>query len=148
MNKKYGILEILFPTVRAQVLQLLFGISLKQRYVREIARRSGLSLHTVQEELHRLSAIGLIKSSSNGFRRFYSANRRHPFFRHLQEMVSLSGRVAPMNRSVFARVRRLPSSNAKGPSIFSSRRTNPPPNWGLFSKSRPASGKSHRRGDG
>ena len=38
---------------------------------------SGLALHTVQDELRKLSAAGLITNWSNGYHRFYRANPNH-----------------------------------------------------------------------
>ena len=42
------ILDVLFPKVRAKLLQVLFTVPVKQRYVRELAFMSRLDLHTVQ----------------------------------------------------------------------------------------------------
>jgi predicted transcriptional regulator len=69
MKKQHTVLEVLFPQVRAEILRLLFTPPQKQRYVRELARMSGLTLSTVQEELRRLSALKLVKSWSNRFHR-------------------------------------------------------------------------------
>jgi hypothetical protein len=44
-------LEVLFPKVRAELLRLLLTAPPKARYVRELARMSGLALCTVQAEL-------------------------------------------------------------------------------------------------
>ena len=131
MDKKYAVLEILFPAVRAKILGLLFDPPYKKMYVRELARRSGLTLHTIQEELRRLRAIGLLKTSSNGYQRFYSANARHPLFEHLQRIVRLSRRLAPFRRSAFIRSRR-PSKPRRLRRLTGS---NQIPNWGIFSKS-------------
>lgn len=74
------ILQTLFPDVRAQIVRLLFFDPARELYVRELARESTLALRTVQKELARLSAIKPVLSRSNGFPRFYRANRRHPAF--------------------------------------------------------------------
>ena len=58
------ILDVLFPKVRAKLLQVLFTVPVKQRYVRELAFMSRLDLHTVHDELRRLSAVGLLTSWS------------------------------------------------------------------------------------
>jgi hypothetical protein len=54
------ILETLFPDVRAQIVRLLFFNPAREFYVRQLARESTLALRTVQKELARLNAIGLI----------------------------------------------------------------------------------------
>lgn len=81
------ILQTLFPDVRAQIVRLLFFDPARELYVRELARESTLALRTVQKELVRLSAIKPVLSRSNGFHRFYRANRRHPAFAVLQQLV-------------------------------------------------------------
>ena len=63
-------LDVLFPEVRAKLLRSLFTTPLKERYVRELKNMSGLALHTVQDELRKLSAVGLLSSWSNGYHRF------------------------------------------------------------------------------
>lgn len=71
------VLDVLFPEVRAKLLRLFFTTPPKERYVRELMNMSRLALHTVQDELRKLSAIGLLISWSNGYHRFYKANRDH-----------------------------------------------------------------------
>ena len=53
-------MRVLFPEVRAKLLQLLFSIPPEQYYVRELTNKTGLALHTVQDELRKLTAIGLV----------------------------------------------------------------------------------------
>jgi hypothetical protein len=79
-------LQTLFPDVRAQIVRMLFFDPAREFYVRELARESTLALRTVQKELTRLSAIDLVVSRSNGYHRFYRANRPHPAFAALQEL--------------------------------------------------------------
>jgi DNA-binding transcriptional ArsR family regulator len=81
------LLLTLFPRVRAEVLRLLFFNPKKERYVRELVGHSGLALRTVQEELAKLSAAGLVTSRKHGKRRYYQANCAHPAFSHLQQLV-------------------------------------------------------------
>jgi DNA-binding transcriptional ArsR family regulator len=80
-------LHILFPSVRAEILRCLFFDPSRECYVRELARTTTLSLRTVQQELARLSEAGLVKSRSNGYYRFYRANRAHAVFRELHQLV-------------------------------------------------------------
>jgi predicted transcriptional regulator len=81
------VLDVLFPEVRAKLLRLFFSTPPKQRYVRELMNMTGLTLHTVQDELRKLSAVGLLTSWSNGYRRFYRANSDHPMYRQLLRIV-------------------------------------------------------------
>jgi predicted transcriptional regulator len=85
-------LEVLFPRVRAKLFELLFGATARERYVRELALRSHLALHTIQDELRKLSALELVTSRSKGSHRYYHANRQHPLYPAIAQMVALSGR--------------------------------------------------------
>lgn len=98
MKASPELLEVLFPKVRAEILRLLFSNPKQQRYVRELMTMSGLALRTVQEELANLSAAGLVTSWSNGYHRFYRANRDHPLFPHLLSIVRISARLPRVKR--------------------------------------------------
>jgi hypothetical protein len=81
------ILHTLLPAGRAEIIRCLFLDPTRELYVRELARATTLALRTVQKELATLSAIRLVLSRSNGYQRFYRANRRHAAFRALQQLV-------------------------------------------------------------
>lgn len=98
MKAQAEVLDILFPKVRAEILRLLFSNAKKQRYVRELMTMSGLALRTVQVELTKLSAVGLVTSWSNGYHRFYRANRDHPLFPYLLRIVQASARLARVKK--------------------------------------------------
>ncbi len=132
-KSKQPVLNVLFPEVRAQMLRLLFHPPQNQRYVRELMNMSGLALHTVQDELRKLSAVGILTSWSNGYHRFYRANRRHSLFKHLFYIVQISAHLPETKRSVLRRRR-----SRFGRKKRTTRRTPPfandrPPQWGLFS---------------
>jgi predicted nucleotidyltransferase len=81
------LLHLLFPRVRAEILRLLFADADVELHLRELTRRSGLSLGTVQGELEKLHAADLVISHRDGNRRYYRANLNHPLFRDLQQLV-------------------------------------------------------------
>ena len=87
MSSKKTVLDVLFPRVRAELLRLLFAEPAQHRYVRELMNMSGLALHTIQDELRKLNALGLIVTWSNGYHRFYRANQDHPLFESLLHIV-------------------------------------------------------------
>ena len=82
-----SLLGILFPQVRAEILRLLFTDGARELHLRELARQSGLSLGTVQDELEKLTKADLLTDRRDGNRRYYRANAGHPLFPVLQEMV-------------------------------------------------------------
>jgi len=92
MKAQLEVLDSLFPKTRADILRLLFSGKKRQCYVRELTILTGLALRTIQEELATLTMIGLVKSWSNGYHRFYRANRDHPLFSNLRGIVQISAR--------------------------------------------------------
>jgi hypothetical protein len=130
-----SVLEVLFPQVRARLLRLLFTAPPRQHYVRELMSKSGLALHTVQDELRKLSAIGLVMSWSNGYHRFYRANPGHQLFPHLTRIVQVSTKLPNAKHEA---LRRQPGRVARR---RSHRRRPMRPDrlvrWDLFSSDRP-----------
>jgi len=128
------IVEILFPVVRARLLEALFTRPVRQRYVRELERMTNLALHTIQDELRKLTAIGIVRTWSNGYHRFYSSNQSHPLFRHLLPIVEASAKL-PKTKQVA--LQRPPSRRKKRPRRRPIHlRPDRQPNWGI-SKSSP-----------
>lgn len=70
-----SILNCLFPHARAELLRLLFAMPGTRLHVRELTRKSGLSLGTMQVELKKLTAAGLLLSERDG-NRLYRTRRR------------------------------------------------------------------------
>ena len=129
-----AILDVLFPKVRAQLLRLLFELPQKQRYVRELANMSGLALCTIQDELRKLTAVGLLTTWSNGYHRFYRANKKHPLFPQLTRLVQVSARLPRAKHSALNRQR---SSRTQGRRRRRSAGSLPPDRplkWDLFSR--------------
>jgi hypothetical protein len=137
VHSERAILDVLFPKVRAQLLRLLFDLPQKQRYVRELASMSGLALCTIQDELRRLTAVGLLTTWSNGYHRFYRANKNHPLFPQMIRLVQISARLPQTKHSALNRQR---GSGTQG--RRRRRRVDPlspdrPIKWDLFSRNKP-----------
>ena len=135
MSPKKTALDVLFPRVRAELLRLLFAEPLKHRYVRELMNMSGLALHTIQDELRKLTAVGLIVTWSNGYHRFYRANQDHPLFGSLLHIVRGSAKLPLPKQILLHRPRRRPAKQR------GRRRAAPlpkdwPGKWNLFSNRR------------
>jgi DNA-binding transcriptional ArsR family regulator len=109
MIKPYmSLLSDLFCSrVRSEILRLLFGEPAGEFYLREIVRRSGLTLGTVQQDLAKLRKLDLVTSRRDGNRLFYKANSNHPLYLDLQGIVAktvgivpkLQERLAPLKAS-------------------------------------------------
>lgn len=82
-----SVLSSLFPRVRAELLRLLFAGQGVRLHVRELTRQSGLTLGTIQAELKKLTAAGLLLSERDGNRLYYAANAGHPIFPELRSLI-------------------------------------------------------------
>jgi predicted nucleotidyltransferase/DNA-binding HxlR family transcriptional regulator len=82
-----NLVDIVSSRVKAQLLRLLFGLSQPELHLRELVRQSGLSLGTIQQELRRLTRVGLVAARKDGNRVYYRANPDHPAHRDLCSLV-------------------------------------------------------------
>jgi predicted nucleotidyltransferase len=81
------LVDIVSSRVKAEILRLLFGLLESELHLRELARQSGLSLGTVQQELRRLTRIEVVTARKDGNRIYYRANRNHPIYGELHSLV-------------------------------------------------------------
>lgn len=79
--------EILSSRVRAELFRILFGVDALSLHVRELERRSGCAIGTIQTELKKLLRLGLVQSRRDGNRLYYSADRDHPLYPELHGLV-------------------------------------------------------------
>jgi predicted transcriptional regulator len=134
MQKRKTLLQVLFPKARAEIFRLLFGSKRRPRYVRELMGDSGLALRSIQDELKNLSAISIVVSRSDGFRRFFAANTSHKLFREITRIAEMSERLPSAKCSDFVRSSR--SGSRKKQRNHLRMRPSREPNWGIFSKRR------------
>ena len=76
--------ELLSSRVRAEYLRIFFGINSNEYHLREIERQSGLAIGTVRQEAKKLE---LISKRTDGNRTYYSANKNHPLYTILHDLV-------------------------------------------------------------
>jgi predicted nucleotidyltransferase len=79
--------EILSSKIRSEIFRLLFGVNGGSLHMREIERRSGLTIGTIQQELKKLVRLNLIKERKDGNRLYYEANRAHPLYPEIRNLV-------------------------------------------------------------
>jgi predicted nucleotidyltransferase len=79
--------EILSSTGRSEIFRLLFGASDRQLYVREMERKTGLSVATVRQELQKLLRMQLVEAQKSGNRLYYRANKGHPLYPDIRNIV-------------------------------------------------------------
>lgn len=79
--------ELLSSKIRAEIFRILFGTRDGALHMREIERRSGFTTGTVQQELKKLYRLDLVKKSRDGNRLYYSANKEHPLYPEIRNIV-------------------------------------------------------------
>lgn len=94
--------DILSSKVRAEVFRLLFGSMDAELHVREIERRSGFAVGTIQTELKKLSELDLVQKRRDGNRLYYQANQSHPLFMDIRRMVLKTSGLADVFHAALA----------------------------------------------
>ena len=79
--------EILSSKIRSEIFRLLFGVGSGSLHMREIERRSGMTIGTIQQELKKLLRLDLVKERKDGNRLYYEANRDHPLYPEVHNLV-------------------------------------------------------------
>lgn len=79
--------DILSSRGRAEIFRLLFGVNAQELHLREIERRSGLIIGTIQKEVEKLKQMDLIKERRSGNRVYYRANDEHPLYNDIRNIV-------------------------------------------------------------
>jgi len=79
--------EILSSRVRAEIFRLLFSSDNAALHMREIERKSGFTIGTVQRELSKLVKLDLIYKTKDGNRTYYRANKENPIYQDIFNIV-------------------------------------------------------------
>lgn len=79
--------EILSSKIRAEIFRLLFGTSDEPLHMRDIERRSGFAIGTIQGELKKLYHLDLLLKKVDGNRTYYRANKNHPLYNDIHNLV-------------------------------------------------------------
>ena len=79
--------EILSSKIRAEIFRLLFGATDQALHMREIERRSGYAIGTIQSEFKKLVRLDLVKKQRDGNRLYYRANKDHPLYADIHHLV-------------------------------------------------------------
>jgi predicted nucleotidyltransferase len=79
--------KILSSAVRAEIFRVLFGPAGEELHMREIQRRTGFAIGTVQTELRKLLELDLVNKRRDGNRVYFSANQQNPLFNDIHKLV-------------------------------------------------------------
>lgn len=72
-------------------------------YLRELVRATGMAPRTIQRELDRLVAAGILTERRHGNRRYLRAGTGHPLFAPLREIVVRTSGIVPLLRSALGK---------------------------------------------
>ncbi|MBN2543491.1 nucleotidyltransferase domain-containing protein [bacterium] len=94
--------EILSSRARADIFTILFGLNNNNLHLREIERRSSCTIDTIRRELIKLEKIGLVTSVRNSNRLYYEANKEHPLYNDIHNIVIKTSGVVDVLKSIIA----------------------------------------------
>lgn len=80
--------DLLGSKARAKILSLLFTDEGRELYLRQIERETGQSIGAVQAEIKKLVNMDLLRSREDGNRRYFLANKDHPFFVEIKGLIN------------------------------------------------------------
>ena len=81
-----AITDALFPRTRQRVLGVLLMNSTRPWYAAELAKHLGIQRSSLQRDLLRLTAAGLLKRSQSGNRAYFQADESAPVFPELRSL--------------------------------------------------------------
>ena len=90
MDDEERLVRLFGSTSRPRILGLLLADTGKAFYQREVMYETGLSLQTVQRELHNLVTLGILKREEIDARVYYRIDQTSPLFKPLREIYHLS----------------------------------------------------------
>lgn len=79
--------QLLSSQVRAEIFRLLFNGNKSAIHLRELQRKSQLSIGTIQKEISHLKKLDLIIPKRDGNRLYYTANSEHPIYKEICGLV-------------------------------------------------------------
>lgn len=87
MGNYSNIADVLFSKTQQRVLALLYGHAERSYYLKEIIDRVNVGRGSVQRELEKMTAAGLLTKRSIGNQHHYQANPGCPIFKELADIV-------------------------------------------------------------
>jgi predicted nucleotidyltransferase len=97
-----GVANLLFGSVRREVLSLLLGRPDNRFYFRELLRAVGRGSGAVQRELQQLVHAGLVIREAEGNQVYFSANRQAQIFNELRAIIEKTAGAADVLRGTLA----------------------------------------------
>lgn len=97
--------EILSSQVRAEIFRLLFSGDKVSIHLRDLQRKSDLSIGTIQKEIAHLKKLDLVTSERDGNRLYYTANSDHPLYKEICGLVEKTSGIPERLRTALAPIK-------------------------------------------
>lgn len=90
--------EILSSKVRAEIFRILWGSAPVECHLRDLERRAGMTVGSIQQEVKKLAGLGLLEKRIDGNRAYFKANQAHPLYEDIRQLVLKTVGVADVFR--------------------------------------------------
>lgn len=97
--------ELLSSQGRAEIFRLLFNGKKTAIHLRDLQRKSGLSIGTVQQEIEHLKNLDLVIPERDGNRLYYTANSDHPLYKNICGLVEKTSGVVENFKEILTSVK-------------------------------------------
>lgn len=97
--------QILSSQVRAEIFRLLFNGKKTSIHLRDLQRKSNLSIGTIQKEIAHLKELDLVTPERDGNRLYYTANSDHPLYKEICGLVEKTSGIAERLKEVLSAMR-------------------------------------------
>ena len=99
--------QLLSSHVRAEIFRLLFNGKKMAIHLRDLQRRSLLSIGTIQKEISHLKELDLVIPERDGNRLYYTANTSHPLYKEICGLVEKTSGAAEKIKEILASIKEI-----------------------------------------
>lgn len=97
--------QLLSSQVRAEIFRLLFSGKKSSIHLRDLQRKSQLSIGTIQKEIAHLKDLDLVTSERDGNRLYYTANFNHPLYKDICGLVEKTSGVSEKIKEILSAIK-------------------------------------------
>ena len=99
--------QLLSSQVRAEIFRLLFNGNKTSIHLRDLQRKSQLSIGTIQKEIGHLKELDLVIPERDGNRLYYTANTGHPLYNDICGLVEKTSGVIEKLKEILSRIKEV-----------------------------------------
>jgi uncharacterized protein len=99
--------QVLSSQVRAEIFRLLFNGNKSAIHLRDLQRKSQLSIGTIQKEIGHLKELDLVIPERDGNRLYYTANTSHPLYKDICGLVEKTSGIVEKLKDVLGKIKEV-----------------------------------------